>query len=132
MPIFSERSLSILETCHIDIVRIMMDVIPHFDCSIISGYRGEDDQNELFRQGLSQKKFPNSCHNISPLSVAVDIAPYPIDWMDLEQFTYLAGFVKGIAIQRGIQLRWGGDWNNNYQVSDEHFRDFGHFELIEV
>ena len=29
-----------------------------------------------------------------------------------------------------IKLRWGGDWNMNFEVDDNKFDDFPHFELI--
>lgn len=129
MPRFSEHSLVLLETCDIRLVRIMTDVVKEFDISIISGRRNEEEQNELFRQGLSQRHWPDSSHNLYPLSRAVDIAPYPIDWEDRERFVYMAGYVMGVAVKHNVKLIWGGDWNRNFQVKDEHFRDLGHFEL---
>jgi hypothetical protein len=29
-----------------------------------------------------------------------------------------------------INVRWGGDWNKNFEVDDNMFDDFPHFELI--
>ena len=68
-------------------------------------------------------------HNSKP-SRAVDCVPYPIDWTDRERFTLFAGFVLGVAARMGITLRWGGDWNMNFEVKDNRFDDFPHFELI--
>ena len=68
-------------------------------------------------------------HNAKP-SRAVDVAPYPIDWNDRERFHLFAGFVLGIAYSMDISLRWGGDWNQNFEVDDNQFDDFPHFELI--
>ena len=31
----------------------------------------------------------------------------------------------------GINLRWGGDWNQNWEVNDNKFDDFPHFEIKE-
>ena len=107
-----------------------MEVIKEFDCRIISGQRGETEQNKLYMEGLSQVEYPNSRHNTQPLSMAVDCAPWPIDWEDRERFIYLSGYVMGIAAKMGIPCRWGGDWDRDFQVKDEHFRDLCHFELI--
>jgi hypothetical protein len=29
----------------------------------------------------------------------------------------------------GINLRWGGDWDQDWEVKDNKFDDFPHFEL---
>ena len=67
-------------------------------------------------------------HNSSPRR-AVDVTPYPVDWADRERQTLFAGFVLGIARSMGIKLRWGGDWDMDFQVMDNRFDDFPHFEL---
>ena len=103
-------------------------MVGHFDCSILIGHRGEEAQNKAFDEGKSKVRYPKGKHNSKP-STAVDVAPYPIDWEDRERFIYFAGLVKGIALEMGISLRWGGDWNNDTQLSDNKFDDLVHFEL---
>ena len=83
-----------------------------------------------FLRGNSKVQFPNSKHNSLP-SLAVDAAPYPIDWNDKKRFALFAGFVLGIAATKGIRLRWGGDWNMNYITLDNRFDDLPHFELVQ-
>lgn len=132
MPNFSRKSKEILFTCVEDLQVIMNDVIKITDIKILSGKRGEEEQNDLFRRGLSQKEFPNSRHNSEvndALSEAVDIAPYPVNWKDTEKFYYVAGIVMGVAGMLGIGLRWGGDWDMDYDLHDQTFMDLGHFEL---
>lgn len=128
MPKFSKDSLEKLQTCHIDIQKVMQEVIKHFDFTIIYGHRGKEIQDKLY-PNFSKVKFPDSKHNKTP-SLAIDIAPYPIDWNDINRFIYLAGFVVGIANSIGIGLRWGGDWNKDTELKDNRFNDMGHFELI--
>lgn len=128
MPEFSERSKRILATCHEDIQAVFHEVIQHFDCTVISGHRGEEEQNENVRKGFSRVEFPNSRHNSIP-SEAVDVVPYPIDWKDRERFHYFAGFVLGVAKMMDIDLRWGGDWDRDTEVKDNDFDDLPHFEL---
>lgn len=132
MPKFSEKSLEILNTCEEDIQVVMMDVIVITDIKIISGLRGEEEQNWLFRSGLSRKMFPNSRHNSESggKSQAVDIAPFPVNWKDEIKFYYVAGIVKGVAGLLGIELRWGGDWDMDDDLHDQTFMDLGHFELV--
>jgi peptidoglycan L-alanyl-D-glutamate endopeptidase CwlK len=36
--------------------------------------------------------------------------------------------VLGIAQSMGINLRWGGDWDKDWEVQDNKFDDFPHFE----
>ena len=129
MPRFSKRSKEILETCDPQLIRIFNEVILTFDCTIISGYRDEKEQNSLVDRGLSKLRFPDSKHNVYP-SLAVDAVPYPINWHDRERMTLFAGFVLGTAIELTTQLRWGGDWNMNWEVRDNNFDDLAHFELL--
>ena len=131
MPTFSKHSKDILIGCDQRIQKVFNEVIKSIDCRAISGKRGPDEQNELFRTGKSQLRFPDSYHNKAPFSLAVDIVPYPIDWADRERFTFFAGFVLGTAISMDIDMTWGGDWNQNYRVSDNKFDDFAHFQVNE-
>lgn len=132
MPKFSRRSKEILFTCVEDLQVVMNDVVLITDITILSGIRGEEEQNDLHRRGLSKLPFPNSRHNAIPpaLSDAVDIAPYPINWRDTEKFYYVAGIVMGVAGMLGISLRWGGDWDMDDDLHDQTFMDLGHFEIV--
>lgn len=135
MARFGKRSTENLKQTHPDLQTIFNEVIKYFDCSVIEGNRGEYEQNEAFRKGLSKLKYPQSKHNKEP-AMAADVVPYPIDWQDTDRMRYFAGYVMGIANllkDRGIidhALRWGGDWNRDTEVKDNRFQDFPHFELI--
>tara|TARA_R100001594_G_scaffold59171_1_gene93111 strand:- start:527 stop:925 length:399 start_codon:yes stop_codon:yes gene_type:complete len=131
MPYFGKRSKKNLTTCDDRLQRIFNEVIKHVDCSVIEGHRSEDRQNKLYDEGKTKVKFPNGRHNADP-SLACDVVPYPINWEDRERMTLFAGFVKGIAKgMYNIDLRWGGDWDNDWEVKDNRFDDFPHFELKE-
>jgi len=103
------------------------------DFTILEGYRGEEKQNEAFDTGRSQLRYPESKHNTFPC-LAVDIAPYPIDWQDTERFVLLAGVIKAVAHSLEVSdlIRWGGDWDRDGQMTDETFRDYPHFELVNL
>ena len=130
MPKFGKRSKERLVTCENRLQDVFNEVIKIVDCSILEGHRSKDRQNKLYEEGKTKVRYPNGRHNASP-SNAVDVAPYPIDWDDRERFHLFAGFVLGVANRMGITLRWGGDWNMNFEVDDNKFDDFPHFELID-
>lgn len=129
MPRFGSRSKKNLKTCHEDLQDLFNEVIKHVDCSVIEGHRSKSRQNKLFDEGKTKVKYPSGRHNATP-SNAADVVPYPIDWNDRERFHLFAGFVLGIAKSMEINIRWGGDWNMNFEVDDNQFDDFPHFELI--
>lgn len=128
MPAFSDKSESLLKQCHPDLQKVFNEVIKHFDCSVITGHRGKEEQNRMFEKERSKVQWPDSKHNQRP-SLAVDVAPYPISWKDRERFYYFSGFVQGIATSMEITIRWGGDWDQDTQVQDQSFDDLVHFEL---
>jgi len=131
MPKFSKRSQQILDTCHPDLVYLMRYSIQDGpDFSIISGQRGRAEQNTLFDEGKSKLRYPKSKHNHLPTSLAVDVAPYPIDWKNDYRFMVLGGWILHCASVLRIPIIWGGDWNQNWNPKD-NWIDAGHFELKE-
>jgi hypothetical protein len=129
MPKFGRKSKERLATCDERLQKVFNEVINYVDCSVLEGHRGEREQNKYFAEGKSKVQYPLGRHNAKP-SRAVDVVPYPIDWDDRERFHLFAGFVLGIAYSMDISLRWGGDWNQNFEVDDNNFDDFPHFELL--
>ena len=129
MPHFGKSSKKRLSTCDDRLQKVFNEVIKHVDCSVLEGHREKDRQNKLFKEGKTKVKYPDGRHNRQPSS-AVDVTPYPVDWKDRERQTLFAGFVIGVASQMGINLRWGGDWDQDFQVVDNRFDDFPHFEII--
>ena len=120
MPNFSARSLERLRTCHEDLQRLFLAVIEEYDCTILEGHRGQAAQDKAFAEGKSKLRWPNGKHNKMP-SMAVDVAPYPIDWNNTKRFKEMAVVVKRVAAELGIDVKWGGDWKS--------FVDMPHWEL---
>ena len=85
------------------------------DFTIVCGHRTQKDQAQAFSVGASKKEWPNSKHNIFP-SIAVDIAPWPIDWDDHLAFARLYGIIEAAAAEEGVPLRWGGDWETIREI----------------
>ena len=127
---FGKRSLERLETCHPDIQKLMHLVIDRTkeDFTVLEGIRTKEVQDKLFSEGKSKLKYPHSRHNINP-SMAIDIAPYPIDWHDTSRFNKLAHVVLECAAELKLNVRWGGDWDMDGDTSDQTFNDLPHFEL---
>ena len=131
MPSYSQRSSSRLETCDKRLQMIFFKLIERgYDNSIVCGYRGVVEQNIAYDAGNSQVQWPDSEHNDMP-SRAVDAVPYPTMWDDLPQLYYMAGQVQAIADELHINIRWGGDWDRDYDFEDQEFMDLGHWELVD-
>jgi len=128
MARFGRKSKERLATCDKKLQKVFNEVIKYVDCSVLEGHRSKERQNKLFKEGKTKLKYPAGRHNSYP-SNAVDVTPYPVNWSDRERQTLFAGFVMGVARGMGIKLRWGGDWNMNFEVKDNRFDDFPHFEL---
>lgn len=134
MPKFSDSSGFHLRTCDGQLQTLFKAVVETYDCTVIEGVRPREIQNEYFRTGRSRVEWPNSKHNCVDeafCSRAADVAPCPIDWNDTKRFYHFAGFVLGVATELDILLRWGGDWDSDYDLNDQRFMDLVHFELLE-
>ena len=132
MPRFSRKSRSKLEGVDARLVLLLEEVVKYFDITVIEGKRSQERQNQLVKEGKSKTKFGKHVQGM-----AVDIAPYPIDWKARDDFHYLGGFVLGIACKMGINIRWGGDWSSSSlakeqrTTKDNNFDDLVHFEIKE-
>ena len=133
MATFGTTSEQNLAGVHPDLVGVCRSAILVMDFTVLDGVRTEQEQAINIARGVSWTK--NSKHLVQAdgYSHAVDLAPFVkgIDWQDTEMFCVLAGVMFAAAYQRGVTLRWGGDWNQNWQTDDERKRDYGHFELVD-
>lgn len=135
MPKFSQESFSKLSTCHEDLQVLFYEVIKHFDCVILEGYRNKQEQDLAYSEERSKLQWPNGKHNHQP-SFAVDATPYPINFTDINRLYWFAGYVMGIAQKlkdegkMSHSVRYGGDWDGNVENLAEHFKDLNHYELM--
>lgn len=135
---FSQRSVARLQTCHPDLQLLMVEALADPDCpsdmSVLCGYRGEEEQNAAYDSGRSKLRYPRSKHNQTPLSLAVDVAPYvagAVSW-DWKHYHPLAAHIKATwqrLEQRELttgnySLSWGGDWTS--------LKDGPHWQLDKV
>jgi hypothetical protein len=133
MPNFSASSNEKLNAAHPELQRLFTEVVKHFDCTVVCGFRGKAEQDMAVAGGNSKTPWPTSKHNKQP-SLAVDVMPYPVDWSgskeSIERVTLFAGFVLGVASQLGIKIKWGHDWNSDTVPDSKGFVDRPHYELI--
>ncbi len=116
-------SLAKLATCHKDLQRLVKALVADgVALHVLCGHRNKYEQDKAFADGKSRLKFPRSKHNPYP-SKAVDIAPAPLDWENLDAFSELGELVKAKAEEMAIKVVWGGDWTD--------FVDRPHYQLGE-
>lgn len=127
---FGNLSQARLSTCDPRLQEILSEAIKLVDFTILCGWRSEEEQNEHFKKGRSKVQFPNSKHNSYP-SMAVDIAPYPVNWENINRFAHLGGIIKAIAHSKGIKIRCGFDWDMDGDITDHGFMDWPHIELVD-
>ena len=141
MPEFSQRSLRLLSTADERLQRLFLEVVKTYDCTVLCGHRGKEEQEEAYRAGESKVLFPHSRHNRMP-SLAVDVAPYPVIWpapnqaiqemvKNVGRFYLFVGYVRRAAEQMGIPIRCGADWDGDFEIKDQNWDDLPHFELVE-
>lgn len=142
MPKFSQSSAIRLSTCHPALRDLFETVVQEIDCTVLEGHRGKEAQDAAFNAVPQRSKlpWPKGKHNRLP-SLAVDVAPYPVDFGEtgtpeqrrraIERFYRFAHFVRGVALGKGIAIRYGGDWDGDWNFEEERFKDLVHFELVD-
>lgn len=136
MPKFSQQSLDKLATCHPDLKTLFNQVIQEFDCIVLEGHRDQAAQEAAFNAGNSKLHWPDGKHNATP-SLAIDVAPYHLDWNNIMRFYWFAGYVIGVARMLFNEgkithlITFGGDWNHDFNITDEKgLSDLVHFQLL--
>jgi peptidoglycan L-alanyl-D-glutamate endopeptidase CwlK len=137
-----KRSKDVYATLHPYWRLIIDDLLKIVDVSLIEGLRDSVTQVRYYAEGKSKLSFPLSRHNRTndpalqrwefELSDAVDLVPYPSAYSDVDKMIDVSQIVLYIAGQKGIKVRWGGDWNNTGKPCNgpDDFFDPWHFELI--
>ena len=112
------RSRQRLSGVHPDLVAVVERAIQitEVDFTVLEGLRSRERQKQLVAKGAS--KTMNSRHLTGH---AVDLAPWPIDWNDLDRFRQVADAMKQASEELDVPVIWGGDWRTFY--------DGPHFEL---
>ena len=142
---FGSGSQSKLATVHPDLKAVFDLAITRttYDFTIVHGWRGEEVQNALEASGASTKRYPDSRHNKTDdptienpgfVSDAVDFAPYidgKIPWGETHIFAHVAGVIMAAAVELGVGIRWGGDWDGDGNTKEHKLQDWGHVERVQ-
>ena len=137
---FSERSLNNLKGVHPKLVAVVHRALELSPCdfTVLEGVRSQARQDELWAQGRT-KPGPvvtwvqtSGTHGIQPdgYGLAVDLAPYPSDWNDLERVEQVSEAMFAAAKELGVTLRWGGNWDMDDKPHEHGESDNPHFELV--
>ena len=132
--VLGEQSIARLATCEPALAAVVtraIEISP-FDFTVLCGHRGQAEQDKAFAEKKSKLSWPQSKHNSLP-SRAVDLAPWidgGVNWNDPISFHVLAGVVLAAAQERGVALRWGGNWGPSWAPTLNKFPDLPHFELL--
>lgn len=141
---YGRNSSNKLRTCHPKLQHVARQglIYSPYDISIIHGWRGEAEQNALYDSGLSRVRWPDSRHNKSRdpayaygISDAIDFMPYLPHlgervWEQTHIFACIAGCFFAAAVEVGVTLRWGGDWDGDGDTQEHRLQDWGHIELV--
>lgn len=128
MNTFTTAAAGRLKQAHPMLQEVMNEAIKKYNFTILDSQRGRAAQEKAFHEKKSKAHFGESAHNWSP-SVALDVAPLPIDWNNTAKFEELADIVMRIAKEKKIPLRWGGDWDMDGKRNRSGLIDLPHFEL---
>jgi len=124
---FSVKSLNLLNNPKFSpsLRLLLMEAIKDspIDFTVLETVRTLEKQKEYYAKGttktLKSRHIPST--NKSGYSEAADIAPYPVDWQDLNRFRKLAEHIFKKAEQLNIPITWGGTFKT--------LVDMPHYEL---
>jgi signal peptidase I len=135
MAKFSKTSLDRLATVHPDLQTLFHKVIESWDCTIVSGFRTDEEQQELYARGRTEDGdivtykdgiVKKSKHQSG---LAVDAVPYPSLYTNEAIMRDFGEYVLDVAVdlkKAGLidsYITWGGHWRK--------FKDYPHFEIYE-
>ena len=132
---WGQRSLDHLATVHPLLRHLCTEALKltPFDLTVTCGRRGRDEQEDAVKAGTSKLHWPRGKHNTlepNDPAWAVDIHPYPVDFLDLPRYCFMAGVILTLAREQQLVVRWGGDWDGDgVLIKDQSLVDLPHFEL---
>ena len=154
---YGRSSLARIGTCHPDMIRVLMEAerISPIDLTVIEGLRAQARQRALYAQGrtepgrivtqidgVSRRSKHQAVSKVSgepvsddhpdAVSLAVDIGPHPLDWNDAFGFGVVYAVMMQAAVNVGVRIRGGADWDGDGDRADQRFDDYPHFELVTV
>lgn len=143
--VLGSRSRQRLQGVHPDLIKVVELALKKYtpvDFTVIEGVRSLERQKELYAQGRT-KPGPkvtwsmNSRHlrqGPDNLGKAVDIGPFDakgnILWNDKQKFLAIGKAMFAAAMELGVPIRWGYDWDGDGILMEAGEYDGPHFELV--
>lgn len=150
MGSFGAKSAERLATCHPGLQNLFNEVVKSYpyDCSILTGHRGKEEQDKAVAEGRSKTPWPTGNHNAMP-SNAVDACPSPYQFPEEEDrkkalagdkealaryviatgaLYHMAGYIMRVSQDQGLKTRWGGAWDGKLNKPGQ-FMDLDHWEI---
>ena len=137
-----------LETCDNKLQDVLYAAAETMNFSVLEGKRSIKRQADLVDAGYSKTRHSRHVFPMGKLSLAVDIAPWPLEWpqkprgltkllwrlvrkytKQAARFYFLMGYIKCVSEHQGVELRFGADWDGDMDFEDQTFDDLGHIEL---
>ncbi len=138
---FSKTSKARLATCHPALQDIMNEIINFVDIGITCGKRTLAEQQFAIDTGASKLSDARNGKHVPPAdkeqgletySFAVDIVWFnhknKIDWAS-KVYRVLGPAIVELGKRKGLNIRWGGDWDQDGDQQDQTFNDLVHFEI---
>jgi len=131
----SNRSLRRLEGVNPKLINLLLLAIKRtpvdFGVAWMGGLRTAEEQNQLFKEGYSQRDGYEKISN-HQLGDAVDLNVFVGSKMveSEKMLCLIAGVMFSCANELNIRVRWGGDWDEDGDIRDNKFNDMYHFEII--
>lgn len=122
---WSKTSLERRKGVHPDLLAVCDKALSYGEIDITvlpdGGVRTPERQMELVKKGAS--KTLNSYHLIQSdgYGHAIDLAPYPVEWANIQRFKELGALMKRAAKELGIAIEWGGEYKT--------WKDYPHYNL---
>jgi peptidoglycan L-alanyl-D-glutamate endopeptidase CwlK len=122
---WSAKSLERRKGVHPDLLSVCDKALSYGEMDITvlpdGGVRTPERQAELVAKGVSKTLLSKHLPQADGYGHAIDVAPYPVDWKNIDRFIKLAKLMKRAAAELGVEVEHGGDWKN--------FKDWPHWQL---
>ena len=122
----SPKSTYILNKAHPDLQKVFQQVAEKTSIEIVCSLRGEQEQEQAFREGHSKAHFGQSPHNHTP-ALAVDVVPLPERYSNEQKLIDLSIPICQAANELEIPITWGGEFSGDYGF--KHNGDLPHYQL---
>lgn len=122
---WSETSIKRMTGVHPELISVANRALSYQVIDMIvlpdGGVRTVKRQQELVAKGASKTLKSKHLIQKDGYGHALDLAPFPIDWDDIERFRLVSVQMFKAAKELNVGIEWGGAWKS--------FPDFPHYQI---